>query len=57
MEGAVGHETYSQIRQAVDTALGKLKEQIRDHDSRSYLEVRNFLRSLANEASFPTTAS
>jgi hypothetical protein len=57
MHGAIGTEIHKQIREAVDATLAKLKDHIRDYDSRSYLEARNFLSSLANEANYPTTAS
>ena len=38
--------------QAVDAALAKLKAQIRQIDTRNYLEARNFLNSLGYEANF-----
>ncbi len=54
--GAIGMEKHKQIRQAVDAAMQKLKDHIRDFDSRNYTEARNFLSSLGHEANFPTTA-
>ncbi len=52
--GAVGAENHGKIRTAVDSALAKLKDRIRDVDTRYYLEARNFLTGLAREADFPT---
>ncbi len=51
--GAIGPELHAQIRTAVDSTLAKLKERIRDFNTNSYLEARNFLASLAREADFP----
>jgi hypothetical protein len=53
-EGAVGMSAYGQIRGAVQQALANLKTQIRNIDTRRYLEARNFLTGLAREADFPT---
>jgi hypothetical protein len=53
-DGAVGVQTFQQIRTAVDDALARLKSHIRDIDTRRYLEARNFLTGLAREAEFPT---
>jgi hypothetical protein len=51
--GAIGVEQHSQIRKAVNTLMAKLKDHIREFDTRAYLEARNFLSSLAREADFP----
>ena len=53
-EGAVGMATYGQIRATVNQALDNLRAQIRNIDTRRYLEARNFLNGLAREADFPT---
>ena len=52
-QGAMGVEQHAQVRKAVDTLMAKLKDHIRDFDTRTYLEARNFLSSLAREADFP----
>lgn len=52
--GAIGSEGHAKIRAAVEDALAKLKARIKELDSRTYLEARNFLNSLAHEANFPT---
>jgi hypothetical protein len=57
MHGAIGTETHGLIRNAVDAMLAKLKDHIRDFDTRNYLEARSFLISLGNESNYPTTAS
>jgi hypothetical protein len=54
-DGAVGLDTYNKIRTSVDATLEKLKGQIRNIDTRNYLEARTFLTGLAREADFPTT--
>ncbi len=54
-DGAVGLDNYAKIRATVDDALEKLKQHIRDIDTRNYLEARNFLTGLAREADFPTS--
>jgi hypothetical protein len=51
--GAMGVDAHRQIRATVDAMLAMLKSQIRELDSRSYLDARNFLNSLAYEADFP----
>jgi hypothetical protein len=51
--GAIGVDAHGRIRRAVDDALAKLKDHIREIDSRSYVEARNFLTSLSYEASLP----
>ena len=50
--GAIGVEGHATIRKAVDAALAKLRAQIRQIDTRNYLEARNFLNSLRFEANF-----
>ncbi len=50
--GAIGVEGHATIRRTVDAAMAKLRDRIREIDTRSYLEARNFLRSLGFEASF-----
>jgi hypothetical protein len=52
-QGAIGVDGHAKIRKTVDDALAKLKEHIRDFDTRNYLDARNFLTSLAYEANFP----
>ncbi len=54
-DGAVGLRTYNQIRTAVNDALVKLKNRIRDIDTRDYLEARNLLTGLAREADYPSS--
>jgi hypothetical protein len=53
-DGAVGIETHAKIRSAINDTMGKLKDNIRDIDSRNYLDARTFLTSLAREADFPS---
>ena len=53
-DGAVGLDTYSEIRSTVNEALATLKDHIRDIDARNYVEARTFLTGLAREADFPT---
>jgi hypothetical protein len=50
--GAIGIQGHATVRKAVDAALAKLKAQIRQIDTRNYLEARNFLNSLGYEANF-----
>ena len=52
--GAVGLDAHRKIRATVDAMLSTLKSQIRELDSRSYLDARSFLNSLAYESDFPT---
>ena len=40
--GAIGVQGHATIRKAVDAALAKLKAQIRQIDTRNYLEARKF---------------
>ncbi len=54
--GAIGVDAHGTIRKAVDEALAKLKDRIREIDSRSYLEAKNFLTSLSYEASLPSSS-
>ena len=42
-QGAIGVDGHAKIRTTVDDALAKLKEHIRDFDTRNYLDARNFL--------------
>jgi hypothetical protein len=53
-DGAVGIDTYTKIRAAIDDALAKLKDRIRDIDTRNYVEARTFLTGLAREADYPS---
>lgn len=53
--GAIGHAGHQQIRKTVDDSLAKLRAQIRQMDSRSYMEARNFLTSLAFESNFASS--
>jgi hypothetical protein len=61
--GAIGTETYAQIRSAVDRMLAELKSRIASYNTTQYLSARKFLTSLGHEATlpiegdFPTTAS
>lgn len=50
--GAIGVQGHATIKKAVDASLAKLKAQIRQIDTRNYLEARNFLNSLGYEANF-----
>jgi hypothetical protein len=52
--GAVGLDNYNKIRNTVDNALSKLRDLIRDIDTRNYIQARNFLNGLAREADFPS---
>ena len=53
--GAIGLDGFTQIRKSTDDALAKLRSQIRQIDSRNYMEARNFLTSLAHEANFASS--
>jgi hypothetical protein len=53
--GAIGVETHSEIRSAVNSMMSKLKARIREYDSSQYVNSRKFLSSLAYEATLPTT--
>lgn len=53
--GAIGLDGFTQIRKATDDALARLKNHIRQIDSRNYMEARNFLSSLAYEANFASS--
>ena len=50
--GAIGVDMYAQIRAATDQALDHLKQYIREVPTRDYNQSRNFLDSVAYEASF-----
>ncbi len=52
--GAIGPQMHSQISQTVNNMLDTLKSMIRQFNKNQYVESRNFLNSLAYEASAPT---
>ena len=52
-ESARAYLDFGKIRETVDAMLSKLKAQIRELNSRTYLDARGFLTSLAYEADFP----
>ncbi len=51
--GAIGVETHGEISGAIDSMLATLKAHIRDYSTNLYMDSRNFLNSLAYEASAP----
>ncbi len=55
--GAIGVEAHGEIRDNVNNMLGVLKQHIRDYGTNQYLDSKNFLESLAYEASAPTPGS
>ena len=52
--GAIGPQMHAEITDAVDAMLAKLKSLIKDYNTNQYIASRNFLNSLAYEASAPT---
>lgn len=56
MHGAIGINAHNQIRTTIDGMLETLKSQIREIDTRLYLNARTFLTGLSREADFPTSA-
>lgn len=55
VSGAIGVDVHGQIRAAVNAMIATLKSRIRDYETSQYLNSRNFLTSLAYEATLPTT--
>ena len=48
--GAIGLGTYAEIQETIDQMTAELKKRIRSYPSSAYLEARNFLTRLSNEA-------
>jgi hypothetical protein len=51
--GAMDLDNYRQVRELTDTMLADLKKQVRNVPAPQYLDGKNFLTSLAYEASQP----
>jgi hypothetical protein len=52
--GAIGYQNVSQIRKTTEAMEAKLKASITDIPPGDYIEASNFLKSLANEARYPS---
>ncbi len=55
--GAIGVTAHAQIRDAVDSMQNVLKAHIRDYETNQYVRSKNFLTSLAYEATLPAPES
>ncbi len=52
--GAIGPQAHGEITQSIGNMQATLKDHIKDYNTNQYLDTRNFLNSLAYEASAPT---
>jgi hypothetical protein len=55
--GAIGPQTHAQITSSINQMLEILKSYISVYTPNQYIESRNFLNSLAHEASLPASAA
>lgn len=53
--GAIGLNTFNEIRSTSENLLAALQDNIKNYPPQQYMEAKRFVERISNEASFPTS--